>query len=260
MNYEHRDGQREPASSLNNIREDLQAALQNTVRTTQDAADYLREHDNPDLSHYVAEIAEGVGSFAKKLQTKSVNELIHDMEAVARRNPALFIAGSLAIGLGLSRFAKASSRRLQSEYPRSEYGADYGAQDDSEAWFDRWADEPWSDTLEDRHIVDEPYDSSENFASSASDNFASSESYASSASDSPASEIDAPPMESEADYVADDFAGTENPSLDEINSPDKYDVNELSFEDDIAEFQRARSPRSTASNSNDLLNGGKRYE
>lgn len=251
MNYEHRDGQREPASSLNNIREDLQAALQNTVRTTQDAADYLREHDNPDLSHYVAEIAEGVGSFAKKLQTKSVNELIHDMEAVARRNPALFIAGSLAIGLGLSRFAKASSRRLQSEYPRSEYGADYGAQDDSEAWFDRWEDEPWSDTLEDRHIVDEPYDSSENFASS--------ESYASSASDSPASEIDAP-MESEADYVADDFAGTENPSLDEINSPDKYDVNELSFEDDIAEFQRARSPRSTASNSNDLLNGGKRYE
>lgn len=251
MNYEHRDGQREPASSLNNIREDLQAALQNTVRTTQDAADYLREHDNPDLSHYVAEIAEGVGSFAKKLQTKSVNELIHDMEAVARRNPALFIAGSLAIGLGLSRIAKASSRRLQSEYPRSEYGADYGAQDDSEAWFDRWADEPWSDTLEDRHIVDEPYDSSENFASS--------ESYASSASDSPASEIDAP-MESEADYVADDFAGTENPSLDEINSPDKYDVNELSFEDDIAEFQRARSPRSTASNSNDLLNGGKRYE
>ncbi len=74
------------------------------------AAENLDEHDQQGLSRYVTEIADSVASLANSLRHKSVDELVHDVEAIARKNPTLFIAGSLAIGLGVGRFARASAK------------------------------------------------------------------------------------------------------------------------------------------------------
>jgi hypothetical protein len=67
-----------------------------------------------------------------------VDELIHEVEAMAHKNPTLFLAGSLAVGLGIGRFARASSkarsddsnyRGADSNRDNRDRGGLYGAED-----------------------------------------------------------------------------------------------------------------------------------
>ncbi len=85
------------------------------------AASDLESQHQETISRYVREMADRVGMVAEGLRDKSVDELIDDAKATARKNPALFVAGSVAIGLCLSRFVKASARRSREdeEYPES---------------------------------------------------------------------------------------------------------------------------------------------
>ncbi len=118
--------------STTKVKEDLSAATESARRQVQEkfsegretaagsldslagavgaAAENLRENNQQGLSRYVTEIADSVASVANSLRNKSVDELVHDVEATARKNPALFIAGSVAIGLAIGRFARASAR------------------------------------------------------------------------------------------------------------------------------------------------------
>lgn len=91
------------------------------------AADDLRNSQHDALSQYVGSVASSVGQLADSLRHKSVDELIRDVEGIARRNPGLFIAGSVAIGLGIARFAKASSDRLASSSSYADVES-YGAE------------------------------------------------------------------------------------------------------------------------------------
>lgn len=56
--------------------------------------------------------------FADDLRGRNVDELVGDLNRMARNNPGLFIAGSIALGFGLTRFAKASGRRAEQDYDR----------------------------------------------------------------------------------------------------------------------------------------------
>lgn len=85
--------------------------LEKLAHAADTAASDLESQQQETISHYVHEVADRVSTLAEGLRGKSVDELIDDAKAVARNNPALFIAGSIAIGLGLSRFVKASARR-----------------------------------------------------------------------------------------------------------------------------------------------------
>ena len=74
------------------------------------AAEDLHEHHQEGLSRYVSEIADSVSSIAGSLRHKSVDELVHEVGAIARKNPTLFLAGSVAVGLGIGRFARSSAK------------------------------------------------------------------------------------------------------------------------------------------------------
>ncbi len=76
------------------------------------------ERDRPGLSRYVANMAGGMERIADDLRGKSVDELFRDVNRLARQNPGLFIAGSVALGFGLMRFAKASSQHTAADYER----------------------------------------------------------------------------------------------------------------------------------------------
>ncbi|MBZ9780960.1 hypothetical protein K9857_05285 [Pseudomonas sp. REP124] len=69
----------------------------------------LEEHDTLGMSDYLSDMAQSMSGLAGNLRGKSAEQLLHDGAELARSNPALFIAGSIAIGFGLSRFIKASS-------------------------------------------------------------------------------------------------------------------------------------------------------
>lgn len=103
--------------------------LETVAHAVRAAASDLRDNNHEGLSGYVSEIANSVSTLADGIRSKSVDELFRDIETIARRNPTLFLAGSLAIGLGVARFAKASSRRqYQSEdMNRADYNYDYDA-------------------------------------------------------------------------------------------------------------------------------------
>lgn len=106
--------QEQAQETLDSTREQAAGGLDSIVDAAAAAADELRDHNQEGLSRYVSEIADSVASVASSIRHKSVDELIHDVEAVARNNPTLFLAGSLAVGLGIGRFARASSKERSS--------------------------------------------------------------------------------------------------------------------------------------------------
>ncbi len=69
----------------------------------------LEDKDTLGMSDYLTDMAESMTGLAGNLRGKSAEQLLHDAADLARRNPALFIAGSVAIGFGLSRFLKAGT-------------------------------------------------------------------------------------------------------------------------------------------------------
>lgn len=95
--------------------------LEKVARSAQAAADELQHQDNG-LSTYVSEMAQGMVELADNLRGKSVDELVGEVNRLARNNPALFIAGSIAVGFGLTRFARASGQRAQAHEPTVDYG------------------------------------------------------------------------------------------------------------------------------------------
>ena len=75
----------------------------------------LRDQQQDGLAQYVERAADQLERFSTGLRDKSADELIRDVRDMARRQPALFIGGSFAVGLLAARFLK-SSRQGQGEY------------------------------------------------------------------------------------------------------------------------------------------------
>ena len=69
----------------------------------------LESKDTFGMSDYLADMADSMNGLAGNLRGKSAEQLLHDGAELARNNPGLFIAGSIALGFGLSRFLKAGS-------------------------------------------------------------------------------------------------------------------------------------------------------
>lgn len=67
-----------------------------------------REGDQT-IATYASDLASGLERFADTLRHRSVNDLVNEAQLLARRNPALFIAGSIGVGFAIARFLKASS-------------------------------------------------------------------------------------------------------------------------------------------------------
>nr|WP_051231800.1 hypothetical protein [Stutzerimonas azotifigens] len=88
--------------------------IEKIAQSAKAAATELENQDRPGLSQYVTSAAQYLSEFADDVRAKNADELFHDVTRMARNNPGLFIAGSVALGFGLMRFAKASSERAQS--------------------------------------------------------------------------------------------------------------------------------------------------
>lgn len=85
------------------------------------ASAQLKESNLHALSDYTTELAAGIKNFSEGLQNRSIDELITDIRDMARRNPTAFILGSVVVGIGISRFFKASAeRRQQTSYSKSQ--------------------------------------------------------------------------------------------------------------------------------------------
>lgn len=84
-----------------------------TVASTSEVLDHtaddLRAHGQETLAQATTALAGQLSTLARRLEQSSVEELTRDARELARRNPGLFVAGGVAIGLALGRFFRASS-------------------------------------------------------------------------------------------------------------------------------------------------------
>lgn len=121
------EAKQQASQTLDQNRDRAADELDKIAHAARAAASDLEEQQQDGLSNYVSEMAHGIGSLAESLRDKNMDELIQDAKEMARRNPVLFLAGSVAIGIGLSRFAKASSHRSEEEDVSIRESAEFGA-------------------------------------------------------------------------------------------------------------------------------------
>lgn len=69
----------------------------------------LQGQDTLGMADYLSDMAQSMSGLAGNLRGKSAEQLLHDAADMARSNPTLFVAGSIALGFGLSRFLKAGT-------------------------------------------------------------------------------------------------------------------------------------------------------
>lgn len=86
-----------------------QAAKVATV--IEESSSQLKENNLQPLADYASELGTTIKKFSEGLHNRSVDDLVTDVREMARRNPAVFLLVSVAIGIGVSRFLKASAHR-----------------------------------------------------------------------------------------------------------------------------------------------------
>lgn len=119
MLEEGRQQAREAGREAANIgREQLQAGAGRAADGVGDfaealgsAATRLSELHHEGLADYTNRLSSQLSEVSSRLRDKNVDELAGDVRRLAERNPALFLLGAVAIGIGLSRFAKASREK-----------------------------------------------------------------------------------------------------------------------------------------------------
>lgn len=84
-------------------------SVEKLARSAKAAASELQQDDIGHLSQYIANMADGMTSFASRMRDKSGEEMAQELGRLARENPALFVTGSVALGFGLARFARAKT-------------------------------------------------------------------------------------------------------------------------------------------------------
>jgi hypothetical protein len=89
-------------------KEELEAGKNKAADQVQDVAGIIEQvseglagQEQQSLAGYASEVADKIREFSDHLRGRSIEDLIADAQSVARRNPGLFLVGS--VGLGYER-------------------------------------------------------------------------------------------------------------------------------------------------------------
>jgi len=104
-----KDAKAQGAEQYAHLRDMATDQIDSLAEGAQSAASALEGKDSLGLSQYLGQLASGLSSFADQVKDQSAEQLLHKGAQLARDNPALFLAGSVAVGFGLSRFLKATA-------------------------------------------------------------------------------------------------------------------------------------------------------
>lgn len=99
------------ASGAETARDTLVSAgerIADTLRASADGTSAVQ-------SRVMSTVADSISSVADTLRNRSVNDLIVEAQAMARRNPGAFAAGAAVAGFALARFLRSSARQSTAE-------------------------------------------------------------------------------------------------------------------------------------------------
>jgi hypothetical protein len=84
-------------------------AIGSVTQAVRSSSQKLRDEHHETIASYVEKTADQIENWSRQLREKDVNELLDDVQRLARRQPAVFIGSAFAIGLVAARFLKSSS-------------------------------------------------------------------------------------------------------------------------------------------------------
>jgi hypothetical protein len=119
------------STALDDGRHQVSDRVSSVARALHSTAENLEQDGDRQMSQWVHQAADQVDRVVGYLNGRNAGGLMHDMEDLARRNPALFLGGTYAAGLALGRFLRASSpeRRTSADDEHApEPGTGYGAE------------------------------------------------------------------------------------------------------------------------------------
>lgn len=90
-------------------KEEASSQLHGLAEALRHTGDQLREQDQRAFASYSNQAAEQIDQVSDYLERRSLNDLMHDAEDFARRQPELFIGGAFTLGLLAARFMKSSA-------------------------------------------------------------------------------------------------------------------------------------------------------
>jgi hypothetical protein len=103
----------------------LAAGAERVAAAVERTANELEGDGDDALSGFGRSVASLMRQLAGGLRERDVEAFAHELGALARRNPGVFLAGSVALGFGIARFFKARGPQARATYDddwRSERG------------------------------------------------------------------------------------------------------------------------------------------
>jgi hypothetical protein len=82
-------------------------ALGSFVRAMQAAGREI-EPESPALARTLDDVASNVDGFAETIRGRSLSDLVSSAAELARRNPTMFVAGTILAGFAVSRFVRST--------------------------------------------------------------------------------------------------------------------------------------------------------
>lgn len=95
--------------------------LDSVAQAFRETSHQLRDQDQQSMARYSNEVADRIEQVSTYLHDREVDELMHDAEDLARRQPELFLGAAFTAGLLFARFLKSSQ---SGSHMRQQY--DYG--------------------------------------------------------------------------------------------------------------------------------------
>jgi hypothetical protein len=103
------DTKEKARSTLNEQQQAAAAGIGDLAYALHSAAGDLGRKDRKTVSHLAEEAANGLERLSQTLRGKDLGTMLHEAEAFARREPALFVGAAVAAGFLAVRFLKSSS-------------------------------------------------------------------------------------------------------------------------------------------------------
>lgn len=89
-------------------------SLGNVAEAIRQTGDQLRQKEEvAPVAQYTDQLAQGVEMVSNYLKSKSLSDIVNEVERFARREPALFLGGALTVGLLAGRFLRSSGAKSQ---------------------------------------------------------------------------------------------------------------------------------------------------
>ncbi|MBK7215752.1 MAG: hypothetical protein IPH95_01455 [Candidatus Promineofilum sp.] len=91
---------------------DVASELGSVAEAVRQTSEDLGSQDQPGIARYGNRIADQIESVSTYLNDRGVEDVLMDVEGVARRQPALFLGGAFTLGLLVGRFLRSSGQQM----------------------------------------------------------------------------------------------------------------------------------------------------